>query len=287
MDDLRDSLNEYNAVIEEEIDVYKMKHYFLKIRFAPENSVSVKEENLLSFTDTFYDLPNFENTKKQPNIFHLARKDETSGKTVWVRQMSRSLNNRSHVCVGEVLSKTEIENVRSSMNQFLVYRFQRFYFQKDLDVNRQEVFSMYLDRITAPFSYDVITCKIRISEDINALTSDKIRELVTAHCPSQGLPIYSKFSYMLQCSEHFDLQEALMPEDIVFDQMQQKMGHQNHLDHQDYLWNFERIVQFQNIYTIVKNQQDTIERVKKLEEQFVKGVFKVSVSIDSTLDDLL
>jgi hypothetical protein len=206
---------------------------------------------------------------------------------VWVRQEARSINGRSHVSVGQILCDQEIHNIRSSMKEYLTFTFERFYYTRDYNENGQEIFSMYLDRIKDPFDYRVIACKIMILEDIKDLTTKKIRELVSTCCPSLGLPIYSKFAYMLQCSEHYELQEALIPDDNVFDRMQKEMELQNYLDFQDYLWNFERIIQFQNIYSIVNKSGETIKRVNAIEEQFRNEIFTVSVAVHPEIEDLL
>jgi hypothetical protein len=60
---LDESLNEFNAVIEEEIDELNIKNYFLKIRFSPTQDLLQRmalSEKLLRFTDSFYDVPTFE-----------------------------------------------------------------------------------------------------------------------------------------------------------------------------------------------------------------------------------
>jgi hypothetical protein len=167
--DLDESLNEFNAVIEEEIDELNIKNYFLKIRFSPTQDLLQRmalSEKLLRFTDSFYDVPTFENTKCHPNIFHRSRKDEKTGEAVWVRQEARSINDRSHVSVGQILCDQEIHNIRSSMKEYLTFTFERFYYTRDYNENGQEIFSMYLDRIKDPFDYRVIACKIMILEDI-------------------------------------------------------------------------------------------------------------------------
>jgi hypothetical protein len=287
---LDELLNEFNAVIEEEIDEHNLKNYFLKVRFSPTQDLLPRlspSAKLLRFTDSFYDLPTFENSKCRSNIFYRSRKDEKIGEAMWVRQEARSLNDRSHLWMRQILCDQEIHNIRSSMKEFLTFTFERFYYTRDYNENGQEIFSMYVDRMKDPFDYSVTACKIMILEDINDLTAGKIRELVSTHCPSIRLPIYSKFAYMLQCSENFELQEALLPDDNVFDRMQNEMEHQNCSDFQIYLWNFERIVQFQNIYSRVKNSQDTIKRVNAIEEQFRNGAFKVNVAVDPSIEDFL
>jgi hypothetical protein len=92
---------------------------------------------------------------------------------------------------------------------------------------------------------------------------------------------------MLQCSEHYELQEVLIPDDNVFDRMQKEMELQNYLDFQDYLWNFERIIQFQNICSIVNKSGETIKRVNAIEEQFRNEIFTVSVAVHPEIEDLL
>lgn len=284
---LDESLNKFNAVIEEETGDDNVIKYYLKIRFAPfpELHTFAQTENLLCFTDTFYDVSANQNTKSKPNpIFHLSRRNKKTGKNDWFRQEGRNLNERSHLCASRVLNKNEILNVLKTMEIFLEYDFQRYYFQQDSEGR----FSLYLDLIKEPFEYSVVTCKIRIDEDIGALTENKIRSLVSTHCPSIGLPIYSKFAYMLQISELFELQEAIFPDDDpIYDRMQKEIEQDDYRNHQAYLWNFERIVQFQNIYCIVQNKQETINRVKALEDQFKRGIFEVNVSIDPKIEDLL
>lgn len=276
---LDESLKELNAVIEEEIDINNSPKYYLKIRLELYSSFASEDLKVVSFTDEFYDLANFENIKNPSNIrFYRKRINENGNESKLVKQSSRTLNNRSHVYVEEILSDKEI---LKTMQMYLSFRFDRIYYEE------HDVFSMYLDKISAPFDYHVLSCRILIKEDINLLTDKKIQDLVKEYFPEKGLPVYTKFAYMLQCSSHFYLYESLSPEDKVHDRMKEKMLGRDYLEFQEYLWTFDRILQFQSIFDVFKNYDETVERVGKLEKQFQKGLFTVNTAEDKDVEDYI
>ncbi len=281
---LDESLKELNAVLEEEIDINNSPKYYLKIRLFPSrelcSSFASEDLKVVSFTDEFYDLPNFENIKNQSNIrFYRKRINENGNESKLVKQSARTLNNRSHVYVEEILSDKEI---LKTMQMYLSFRFDRIYYGEE-----HGVVSMYLDKISAPFDYHVLSCRILIKEDINLLTDKKIQDLVKEYFPEKGLPVYTKFAYMLQCSSHFYLYETLSPEDKVYNRMKEKMVGRDYLEFQEYLWTFDRILQFQSIFDVFKNYDETVERVGKLEKQFQKGLFTVNIAEDKDIEDYI
>lgn len=84
---------------------------------------------------------------------------------------------------------------------------------------------------------------------------------------------------MLQCSPQYNFYEEVFP-DKVYELMKTEMKSKNHLEHQEYLWTFDQIIQFQSFFDNSKNYDLAAENVKKMENLLRAGVFVVNIAED-------
>lgn len=183
-------------VLEEGTD--KSKN-FLKVRLFPtDESLDnfVHEGPKLEHIDEFYDEETFEHAKRQEFV-------RTRGTTIVHQTLCTSLTVACHVYRERQISATPINTMR-----FLQYSFNR---QQLKPRKNQLSLDAYLDTITSPFEYKVLSIRKPI-EDIKAETiyAAFLELQEQFHCLwGDVLPVaFSKFMFSLLCLSTFeDLEE--------------------------------------------------------------------------------
>jgi hypothetical protein len=283
MNSVDTALLQLNAVIEEEIDDVDQLNkeeqgkFFLKIRFFPSFEDLNNNHTKVEMEDTFYDSSDFRFLSSKPMMFYRVRVDKTKNTEKIVKQYSHVLNNRSHCFVEQVIPYHELSELK--LSPYLSFKFTRSILSEEVESSK------YLDCISGPVSYAVVSYKIFIN-NIQELTGDMVREMVSKHCPPTMLLIYSKFQYSLQCSPYYRKYEEIFPDDTMFSRVEAEMKTKDVAKYQDYLLSFSKITHFQFYSDFSGNSAEAYKEVAKYEEAAKRGLFKItSIGVVNEDDD--